>query len=175
MAKMINKSELSEMNGYLCVSDGTIVAPVSDKVVRAYNALELAVQKRKFADKHGLLKPEEEKVTTDNFEFESAHEVKHGKVIVETPELDKAVARSMKIVDELNIVEQGETINQLIASCEPLIEFVNADHVIVEEKTGIRIDSINLPSILDITADNIIEYCAYAVTGIVPVMDEEDE
>lgn len=164
--KMIKKSELRYDNGYLSLEDGTVVTPANDMVVVAYNRLEIAVQKQNFARKNGLFEDKPEPVTTDDFVPKSEWEVPTPSVKVETPSLDAKVEESMKIVDELDMLENADKANKLIERMEPLFEWAFSDMVMVkDEGCKLRFNGLNMPSPLNITPDGITERCVFAATG----------
>jgi len=121
--RMYDKSELRYKDGYIVTTDGEII-PMNCHLVDMFNQIEHDYQTMlyRLANK---VKP----VDNSPFEFESEHKVAID-FEVDTPELDKAVSRTVAIMDEIDLLDITNKTKAYLDKFEAVVDWVNKDYVV---------------------------------------------
>ena len=126
--KMYKKNKLEYKNGYLV--KGEKVIGVDNYIVAMFNDLDTDLQKAEFKRQHPV-KPVEKQP-------EFSRMTEHGKVFVQvgadTPVLDEMVEKTMALLDEVDDLDVAKKITEYMASIQPLIQWVEDDHVVTAEQ-----------------------------------------
>lgn len=151
--KMYEKKELEYKGGYLVAGDK--VVGLDNSLVRMLNELEEDYQFAKFTHTKEMLT-----LPSPTMEFHRKSE--HGKIMptieVETPELDAAVEKSVKMMDELDAVSSATIANEYLEKVMPLIMFVDDPFVVsVDQPSQERLDLLCVGNPLELTKDKIVE------------------
>lgn len=152
--KMYNKSELQYKGGYLVTSDNKVVG-IDNNIVVLFNGLEEDIQYAKFMRTQELLTLPE-----PTMEFHRKSE--HGKIVptieVETPKLDAAVEKSVKMMDELDAVSNAAKANEYFEKIMPLVMFVDDEFVVsVDQPSQYRFDLLCVGNPLELTKDKLVD------------------
>ena len=151
--KMYEKKELEYKGGYLVAGDK--VVGLDNSLVRMFNELEEDYQFAKFTHTKEMLT-----LPSPTMEFHRKSE--HGKVMptieVETPELDAAVEKSVKMMDELDAVSSATIANEYLEKIMPLIMFVVDPFVVsVDQPSQERLDLLCVGNPLELTKDKLVD------------------
>lgn len=151
--KMYNKEELEYKGGYLVAGDK--VVGLDNNLVRMLNELEEDYQFAKFTRTKEMLT-----LPSPTMEFRRKSE--HGKIMptieVETPELDAAVEKSVKMMDELDAVSSATIANEYIEKIMPLIMFAADSFVVsVDQPSQERLDLLCVGNPLELTKDKLVD------------------
>jgi hypothetical protein len=137
--KMFNKSECEYKGGYI-VCDGKIVC-VDNKVVDLFNKLDIDIQRAKWEAEHQV----EPVVQTEKFRPKTEHGEIFPVIEANTPELDKLAEHAIKVMDEVDAMEDAAKANEYFAGLHPVIMFVNDEFIVSgDQPTQHRFD---LPTI----------------------------
>ena len=122
--KMYQKNELEYKNGYV-VKDGEIIG-IDNELVDLMNEIELNYQRACY------LKDQPKAVTPDldleNFDRQS--EFDQPCVVTDTPLLDKKIAETLHLMDEIDDIEAAHAANDWLQSVMPAIRFTQEDFVV---------------------------------------------
>ena len=151
--KMYEKKELEYKGGYLVAGDK--VVGLDNNLVVLFNGLEEDYQFAKFMRTKEMLT-----LPSPTIEFHRKSE--HGKIVptieVETPELDAAVEKSVKMMDELDTVSNAAKANEYLEKIMPLIQFVEDEFVVsVDQPKQYRFDLLCVGNPLELTKDKLVE------------------
>lgn len=151
--KMYEKKELEYKGGYLVAGDK--VVGLDNNLVRMLNELEEDYQFAKFTHTKEMLT-----LPSPTMEFHRKSE--HGKIMptieVETPELDAAVEKSVKMMDELDAVSSATIANEYLEKIMPLIMFVDDPFVVsVDQPSQERLDLLCVGNPLELTKDKLVD------------------
>lgn len=151
--KMYEKKELEYKGGYLVAGDK--VVGLDNSLVRMLNELEEDYQFAKFTHTKEMLT-----LPSPTMEFHRKSE--HGKIMptieVETPELDAAVEKSVKMMDELDAVSSATIANEYLEKIMPLIMFVDDPFVVsVDQPSQERLDLLCVGNPLELTKDKLVD------------------
>lgn len=151
--KMYEKKELEYKGGYLVAGDK--VVGLDNNLVRMLNELEEEYQFAKFTHTKEMLT-----LPSPTMEFHRKSE--HGKIMptieVETPELDAAVEKSVKMMDELDAVSSATIANEYLEKIMPLIMFVDDPFVVsVDQPSQERLDLLCVGNPLELTKDKLVD------------------
>lgn len=152
--KMIDKKDCEYKGGYI-VNDGKVVC-VDNEVVDLLNKLEEDVQRKQFED---TSKP----LCFDMPVGEFVRKTERGKVMphveAKTPELDKMVENTLKIMDEVDDIHNAELINEYFSTIVPVVMFADDDFIVsCEHGTQHRFDLPTIGNPLELTKDDLAEF-----------------
>lgn len=151
--KMINKSECEYKGGYI-VHNGEVVC-VDNEVVDLFNKLELDVQRAQFeaTNKPQCFEP------VGEFKSKSEHGAVFPVISADTPELDAAAEKAMKIMDELDAVVDASKINEYFDDIYDLFLFVNEEFIVSgEQETQHRFDLPTIGSPLELSKEDLSDF-----------------
>lgn len=151
--KMYEKKELEYKGGYLVAGDK--VVGLDNSLVHMLNGLEEDYQFAKFMHTKEMLT-----LPSPTIEFRRKSE--HGKIVptieVETPELDAAAEKSVKMMDELDAVSSAAIANEYLEKIMPLIMFVEDEFVVsVDQPSQDRLDLLCVGNPLELTKEKLVE------------------
>lgn len=151
--KMYEKKELEYKGGYLVAGDK--VVGLDNNLVRMLNELEEEYQFAKFTHTKEMLT-----LPSPTMEFHRKSE--HGKIMptieVETPELDAAVEKSVKMMDELDAVSSATIANEYLEKIMPLIMFADDPFVVsIDQPSQERLDLLCVGNPLELTKDKLVD------------------
>lgn len=151
--KMINKSECEYKGGYI-VHNGEVVC-VDNKVVDLFNKLELDVQRAQFeaTNKPQCFEP------VDEFVAKSEHGAIYPKISANTPELDAAAEKALKIMDEIDAIADAEKVNEYFLSIDKLFEFVSDEFIVSgEQEAQHRFDLPTIGNPLKLSKEDLSDF-----------------
>ena len=154
--KMFNKGECEYKGGYI-VCEGKVVC-IDNKVVDMFNKLDLDVQRAQFESTNcpDVVKP------TGEFVPKSEHGQIYPKIEANTPELDEFAEHAMKIMDEIDSINDANMVNEYIEGVLPIFEFVAEDFIVSgEQPTQHRFDLPTLGNPLELTKEDV---CAFILS-----------
>lgn len=155
MKKMISKEGLAYQDGYIVDSDGNIIA-IDPEVVDLANALETISQKSHWCD-------HSEPTVVKEFKKVSEHEVKINYFKCDTPLMDARAAETVAYLDELDRVNNTDSMNEALDQFAELIAFVHAEKFLVDDANKVeRFDLATLGNPLEWTEDTIANVIAFA-------------
>jgi hypothetical protein len=136
--KMFNKDECEYKGGYI-VCDGKVVC-IDNEIVDLFNKLDVDIQRAQFEATHKQVA-----MPVEEFAAKSEHGAIYPVITADTPELDSMVEKSMKMMDEIDAIDNADKANEYFASIQPLIMWVNDEFIVSgEQATQHRFD---LPTI----------------------------
>lgn len=153
MTKLISKTDLKYVDGYIMDDDNNILA-IHGKVVDFLNDLEISVQKAEYikAQPKGKMPP-----TIQGFKPKSERKV-YSVEVPETPNLDARAALAKHILDETLAVSTAASYNSFIEENADVFEWLDAERVIVgNAMIAQRFDLPTLGNPLELTAEKVIE------------------
>ena len=152
--KMINKSECEYKGGYI-VCNGEVVC-IDNEIVDLLNKLDTDVQRAQWeATNH----PTVAMTPVEEFSPESEHGAIYPVISASTPELDKMVENSLKIMEEIDSVHDTSLANEYIEGILPIIQFVNDDFIVSgEQATQHRFDLPVIGNPLELDKDAVVSF-----------------
>lgn len=153
--KMYNKSECEYKGGYIVTADNEIVS-VDNEIVDLFNKLEEDIQRSKFNEVNKVLQP----ITPD---FEFSRQTEHGEIYptvsANTPELDAAADKAIKMMDEIDAMSAAEKANEYFDGIHPLFMFVNDEFIVSGEQAAQhRFDLPVIGNPLELDKDKLSEF-----------------
>lgn len=156
MAKMFNKSECEYKGGYI-VHDGEIVN-VNRHIIEELNALESDVQKAIFDEEHKMGTMVSSFFDGREFSRKSEHCKSVPVIEPDTPKLDKMAEKTLKIMEEIDLLEAAEKANEYLGLIGPALEFAENDFVVSSDDAPFRFDLPTLGNPLELTVDAIVDW-----------------
>ena len=147
---MFNKEECEYKGGYIVC--GNEIVGVDPLIVDQLNRVEFDLQKARYHKEH--------KIEIDFDEpFEFVNEREFPFATAATPELDKAVEKTMKIMDELDEVKAADKVNDYIDKTKATFEFVINRFVVSNDVYGTKPFNLHtLGNPLELTVAKLCEY-----------------
>ena len=159
--KMYKKKKLAYKNGYI-VKDGKVIA-IDNEIVDLFNKLEEDYQRYLHEKNVNLVAPFATHYANKPF----ARATEHGKVFAhvepKTPELDAAVEKAVKIMDEIDSIALAEKCNEYMKKMQPLFRFASSKRVL-DCKQAVQ-HQFDLPKL-----GNPLELDAEAIATIIMMM-----
>ena len=151
--KMINKSECEYKGGYIVYNDKVMC--INNKVVDLFNKLDVDVQHAQFeaTNKPKCFEP------VDEFVAKSEHGAIYPKISANTPELDAAAEKALKIMDEIDAIADAEKVNEYFLSIDELFEFVSQDFIVSgDQPTQHRFDLPTIGNPLKLSKEDLSDF-----------------
>lgn len=146
--KMYKKEDCQYKGGYIVCGDDVVGVP--NQLVALVNRVEHDVQFAKFTAERKA-KPVEEAV----FAIKSEH-AKPITVQADTPKLDEFVAKSIEIMDDIDLIGKVDELQKYIDEIEPVFAFAEEDFVIShDQQSQLRFDLPTLGNPLELTAEKL--------------------
>lgn len=151
--KMINKADCEYKGGYI-VCNGEIVC-IDNEVVDLFNKLDTDVQRAQFEATHRRPAVEQ----SEEFKRETEHGKIYPIVKADTPTLDKAAEKALKMMDELDAMADAEMANEYFDGIKPLIMFVNDEFIVSgEQATQHRFDLPTIGNPLEMKKEDLSDW-----------------
>jgi len=148
--KIYKKEVCMYVDGYIVCGDEVVGVPTA--IIHQLNKLETDMQKAEHrrANKIELKAPEP---------FVRKHEGKsHIVVTPDTPVLDEAVDKAMKLMDDIETVEAASAVNDYLADLESAIEWIQSPNVVSSDT--VLVEKFDLPTLgnpLELDEEDIVE------------------
>lgn len=153
--KAYKKSKLTYENGY--IMKGNDVVAVDPTIVSQLNYIEEQYQKALFDGTRELATQSIAAIMDKEFELESERETLE--FVVDTPHLDKAAKKTMKIMDEIDNCNHAAEANKFFKRINTTIQFVTSDKVIDTNADHVaQFDLPNLGNPLELDADKLMDF-----------------
>ena len=152
--KYIKKSKLAEKHGHIIIKKSGKVVGIETRVWCQWEDFCHAVQLDHFLEEQGEQK--EKKLTMYGFKFRKSEELEFGSNL-KTPIMDKREEERKALAKEWKLKIEAEMIVKKLEYFGDLIKFADDDEVLVDTGgSGITLGYEGIPSILDITGDEIM-------------------
>lgn len=167
MLKYVKKTKLIVRDGIVVNKKGKIknIDPV---IVTLANELEDLVQRKRYENSVCCCECSKESKP----EFGRIHEGQTFKVEADTPTLDEAVKRCIKIMCDIDREEGAKQMNKMLDHFRMLLQFAASEEVIVGFDCDVKLDTPVIGNIFDLTVDDVYDALAFVCDGI--AYDDED-
>lgn len=158
--KTYKKNKIKNKDGMLVTKKGKIIT-IDPEIIDLANYLETLYQKAQHDMTIKMLTP------TINNEFErvSEHEI-DCEFEVDTPILDEQVEQSIKLMHEIDAVNNANKANIMLENMKPLVDFVSDDYIVACSSDRIhKFDTPNLGDPLGWTIDSLLDAIAFINGG----------
>ena len=157
--KLVKKSKLEFVDGYFYLKDKLVA--IDPKVVCELNELEQSYQEALYLKNN---KPIEE---PEPYEFKTAIKVKSLEVEADTPLLEEKINTAIKLCEELDSHASAEAANRVFNQLKDLINWADANKVLVNTKPGrapLPVDTLFVGDPTELTPEKISKLVMDIVT-----------
>ena len=162
--KIYNKSDVQFFNGYIVKGNKSKkVIGIDNEIVDLFNKIEYDYQRAKYLAKQP--KVEAGDYTFEDFKFEHNNNDEFT-VTANTPYLDRKIAETLKIMDDLDAITQSDRFNDYINGIKPVMQFIDNDFIVsCDQHVQHKFDTKYLGNPLEMTIEDIVD-CIATIVGI---------
>ena len=154
--KIYNKSELGFFNGYIVKGNKSKkVIGIDNEIVDLFNKIEFDYQKAMYLAKQPKIKAGD--YECENFQFK--HSEVEFKTVVSTPALDKKIAESITLMNDLDNIAKNDQINEYLDGIKPVLHFIDDEFIVsCDQVVQHKFDTKCIGDPLKVTINDIMRY-----------------